>query len=324
MVRALVAASAAIVLASCTTSQTSQTSLPPAASSGPGMGVQGGAAAPVTTREADWKPVADALGRAGQLASGGTVYRVSFPRRDLSVTSKGVQIKPGLALGSYAAFARYGDARTMAMGDLVVTERELPKVIDALQQNGIEQTALHKHLLEQTPPVWWTHFHAEGADPAMIARGVKAALDATATPSAAPAAPGEPIDLDTGGIDSALGTKGTNDGGIYKFSFARKGGVSAHGMALPPAMGVTTSLNFQPTGGGKAAINGDFAMTADEVQKVIRALRAGGIDIVELHNHALDDDPRLFYMHFWANGDAVTLARALRKAVDAQSVTSAS
>jgi len=136
------------------------------------------------------------------------------------------------------------------MGDLVVTEEELVKVTDALQRNGIAQTALHKHLLEQTPSVWWTHFEAEGTDPTGIARGLKAALDATATPPAIPSAGPAPIDLDTAAIDTALGAKGTNDGGIYKFTFARAGGVSMHGMALPPAMGVTTALNFQPTGGG--------------------------------------------------------------------------
>lgn len=319
MVRALAAVGIAIVLAGCAGGSTSQ---PPGPGGGRGSAPRGGVAQPVQTSEADWKPVADALGRPGKLASGGTVYRVSLPRRDLSVTSKGVRIKPGLALGGYASFARYGTG-TMAMGDLVVTEDELPKVTDALQRNGIAQTALHKHLLEQTPPVWWTHFEAEGADPAAIARGIKAALDATATPPAAPAAAPAPIALNTAAIDRALGAKGTNDGGIYKFTFKRTGGVSMHGKALPPAMGVTTVLNFQPTGGGKAAINGDFAMTGDEVQKVIQALRGGGIDIVELHNHAFDDDPRLFYMHFWANDDATKLARALYTAVAAQKVTPA-
>lgn len=321
--RTLAAVGIAIVLAGCSGNQTAGQ---PPASSEHGTTQHAGPVAPVRTGDADWKGVADALGRPGKLSSNGTVYRVNLPRRDLSVTSQGVQIKPGLALGSYASFARYGDGMTMVMvmGDLVVTEEELPKVTDALQQNGIAQTAVHKHLLEQTPPVWWTHFHAEGADPTTIARSLKAALDATATPAAAPAAPPGQIDLDTGAIDSALGTKGTNDGGIYKFTFARKGGVSVHGKSLPPAMGVTTALNFQPTGGGKAAINGDFALTAEEVSKVIQALRAGGIDIVEVHNHALDDDPRLFYMHFWANDDATKLAQALRKAVDAQTVTPAS
>ena len=323
IVRVLAAVGATIVVAGCAGNAATQS---PATDGGQGMAAQpaqGGAAPPVPTSEADWKSVADALGRSGQLVSGNTVFRVSIPRRDLSVTSQGVQIQPGLSLGGYATFARYGNSTTMAMGDLVVTEDELPKVTDALQQNGIAQTALHKHLLEQTPPVWWTHFEAEGADPGAIARGLKAALDTTATPPAAPAAPPGPIDLDTAAIDTALGAKGTNNGGIYQFTFARTEVVSMHGMAVPPSMGVTTGINFQPTGGGKAAINGDFVLTADEVQKVIQALRAGGIDIVELHNHAFDDDPRLFYMHFWANDDAVNLAQTLHTAVAAENVTPA-
>jgi hypothetical protein len=281
---------------------------------------QASTAEPVKTSESDWQGVADALGRSGKLASQDRVYRVSFPRKDLSVTSQGVRIASGLALGSYAAFARYSDGTTVVMGDLVVTEEEQPKVTDVLQRNGIEQTALHKHLLEHSPPVWWAHLHAETDNPEQVAQGIKTALDATATPQGGPQAPSESIDLDTGAIDQAMGTSGKNDGGIYKFSFARQGEVTAHGRSLPPAMGVTTALSFQPTGGGQAAISGDFVMTADEVQNVIQALRAGGIQIVALHNHALDDQPRLFYMHFWAHDEATKLAKALREAVDAQAV----
>ncbi|WP_416223031.1 DUF1259 domain-containing protein [Streptomyces sp. VB1] len=279
----------------------------------------GEAMEPVETSTQDWKGVADVLGREGKL-QGGTVYRTGFPRSDLKVTSQGVTVKPGLSLGSWAAFARYDGGTTMAMGDLVVTEDELPKVTDALQKAGIAQTAVHKHLLEQSPPVWWTHFHAQGKDPEKIAEGVKNALDATATPPPAkPASPGE-IDLDTAGIDQAMGTKGKNDGGIYKFSFAREETITDHGKVVPPAMGVTTAIGFQPTGDGQAVINGDFAMTADEVQNVIKALRKGGIDIVEVHNHALNDNPRLFYMHFWAQDDAVKLAKTLKQAVDQHDV----
>ncbi len=281
----------------------------------------GGGMEPVETSEKDWKPVAQELGREGKL-QGGTVYRAGFPRSDLKVTSKGVTVKAGLSFGSYAAFAKYPDGSTMAMGDLVVTEKELPKVTDALQKAGIAQTAVHKHLLEHSPEVWWTHFHTTDKDPAKIARGIRAALNTTATPPPSPPSDEDP-DLDTKAIDKAMGTKGKNDGGIYKFSFARDEKITDHGKALPPAMGVTTAIGFQPTGDGNAVINGDFVMTADEVNNVIKALRAGGIDIVELHNHGLNDNPRLFYMHFWANNDAVDLARTLKKAVDATSVTPA-
>jgi Domain of Unknown Function (DUF1259) len=275
---------------------------------------------PQPTTAADWKPVADALGRSGTLQNG-TVYRVALPRKDLTVTSQGVTINPGFALGGYATFARYDDG-TMVMGDLVVTEDELPKVTDALQAARIEQTALHKHLLAQSPAIWWTHIHAMG-DPAALARGVRAALDATGIPPAAPPAAGPPVDLDTAAIDTALGRKGTADGGIYKFTIARKDTIVADQHVLPAALGLTTGVSFQPLGGGnQAAINGDFVMTAQEIQPVIQALRRGGIAIVELHNHSLDEQPRLFYMHFWATGDATHLAQGLRPALDATNLAS--
>ena len=157
-------------------------------------------------------------------------------------------------------------------------------------------------------------------DPATIASGVRAALDKTATPPPATPPPSGTIDLDTAGIDAALGTRGKNDNGIYKFSFPRNEVITDMDYVLPPAMGVTTVLNFQPVGAHKAAINGDFVMTANEVQAVIQALRAGGVSVVALHNHALMDHPRLFYLHFWAVDDGVALATTLRAAVDATQV----
>lgn len=287
-----------------------------AISSNDDHGRPGRAQPPVTTTQADWKPVTDTLGRPGTLMNG-TVYRIPLPRQDLAVTTQGVKIKPGLALGGYAVFAKYRDG-TMLMGDLVVTENELPKVTNALQRNGIAQTALHKHLLQQTPPVWWTHIHAMG-DPVKLAQGVKAALAVTAIPAVSkPPASQPPIALYTAGIDKALGHKGTADGGIYKFTITRKDKITdGDGHVLPATLGITTVINFQPLGGNRAAINGDFVMTAPEIQKVIQALRGGGIDIVEVHNHMLDEQPRLFYLHYWATGDGLTLAKTLRPALDA-------
>ncbi|KZM70007.1 DUF1259 domain-containing protein [Nocardia terpenica] len=274
---------------------------------------------PVTTTDADWKPVTDALGRTGKFGDSNTVYRIPLVRNDLQVVTDGVPIRPGLSLGGYAAFAKYDDA-TILMGDLVVTEAELPKVTDALQAHGIAQTALHKHLLEQTPQVWWTHIHAMG-DPAQLAAGLKATLDTTTLPPpAAPPAQQPPVDLDTAGIDAALGRKGTADGGLYKFNLARTDTIVDDGHVVPPTFGVTTTVNFQPLGDGRAAINGDVAMTGLEVQKVIQALRAGGIAIVTVHNHSLTDQPRLFYLHYWAVDNAVALAKALRGALDATSL----
>lgn len=279
--------------------------------------------AAVATTDADWKSVADALGRSGKLGDNNTAYRINLPRNDLHIKSYGVDIKPGLSLGGYAAFARYGNNETLLMGDLVVTEAELPKVTDALQAHGIAQTGLHKHLLQQTPPVWWTHIHGMG-DAAQLAQGLKAALDATSIGRATPPpAQQPPVDIDTAGIEQALGRKGTPDGGLFKYSIPRKDTIVEDGHALPAAsMNLTTVINFQPVGGGRAAINGDFILIAPEVQKVIQALRAGNIEIVELHNHGLTEQPRLFYMHYWAVDDAVSLAKALRPALDATNLQS--
>lgn len=290
------------------------------AKSGPGASNQHGSNphSPLTTTEADWKPVADVLGRTGKLGDNNTAYRVALPRNDLQVTTDSVAVKPGLSLGGYAGFARYDNNETLLMGDLVITETELPKVTDALQAHGIAQTALHKHLLQQSPPVWWTHIHGMG-DPVQLAQGLKAALDATSIgPPAPPPAQQPPVDIDVTGVQQALGRNGTTDGGLLKYSITRKDTIVEDGHVLPAvSFNLATVVNFQPVGGGRAAINGDFIMTDPEVQKVIQALRAGNIQIVELHNHGLTEQPRLFYLHFWSVDDAVTLAKALRPALDA-------
>lgn len=298
----------------------------PAGQSGPrqnptGQGtVQGQPPAPVRTSEADWTSVADALGRPGRL-SGGIVYRVGFPREDLKVISQGVQIAPSLALNSVVGFTRYADGQMLMMGDLVVTEDERARVTDTLHAHGIAQTAVHKHLLSQQPELWWTHIDAVGGDPVALARGVRAVLDVTGTPPTATGARAPESGLDTAAINQAMQTRGINQGGLLAFSFVRKEPVTEHGRVVPAGLGLNTAIGFQPTGGGRAAVNGDFCMTGEEVPKVIEALRAGGIQIVALHNHMLAESPRLFFLHFWANDDAVKLAGALRKAVDLQNVT---
>jgi hypothetical protein len=312
--RVLIAASAVALALAAGCSSGSETGPSPS----PSQQHQPSPATPVTTTDSDWKPVDDALGRSGKLGDNNTAYRVALPRNDLQVTSYGVAIKPGLSLGGYAGFTRYADNQTLLMGDLVVTEAELPKVTDALQAHGIAQTALHKHLLEQSAPVWWTHIHGMG-DATQLAQGLKAALDATAIgPPAPPPAQQPPVDIDVAGIEQALGRKGTPDGGLLKYSIPRKDTIVEDGHVLPAtSLNLTTVINFQPVGGGRAAINGDFILTEPEVQAVIQALRAGNIQIVELHNHGMTEQPPLFYMHFWAVDDAVTLARALRPALDA-------
>jgi hypothetical protein len=267
----------------------------------------------------DWKVVAQAIGKAGTMQPG-DVYKISLPRSDLQVTARGVQIKPALALGSWVAFKKMG-AMTMVMGDLVLTEDEVTPVMTKLQQGGVEQTALHNHVLGESPRVMYMHIGAMG-DAVKIAQAVHDALALSKTPltasPAAPAgsAPNQDLGIDTKRIDQIMGQTGKVNSGVYQFSIPRAEEITEAGAVIPPSMGVAQAINFQPTGGGKAAITGDFVLIASEVNPVIRALRDNGIEVTAVHSHMLTESPRLFFMHFWANDDAQKLARGLRAALD--------
>jgi hypothetical protein len=281
------------------------------------------AAAPASAQSPrqDWTSVDQTIGRAGAIQPG-EVQKYSFPRSDLQVTVAGVPVKPALALGSWVAFRRTG-AEAMAMGDLVLLESELAPVITKLQAMGVEQTALHNHLQGESPRVMYLHIQAQG-DPVKIAGAVRSALAETRTPKATPVgAGGAALGLDTAALASALGYAGKVTGGVYQVSVPRAEPVRMGGMEIPPAMGVATALNFQPTGDGKAAITGDFVLTADEVNPVARSLREGGVAVTALHSHMLGEEPRLYFMHFWANDDAVKLARTLRGALGHMKVRAA-
>lgn len=265
----------------------------------------------------DWtKAVAEALGNAGTMETG-DVYKVSFPRSDLKVTADGIEIKPGFALGSWIAFKQVGNDAVM-MGDLVLTQQELNPVMSRLLEGGIEVTAIHHHLLRAEPLPMFMHFSGHGK-PMELAQVVRSALAQSATPAqpnSSAKQPAETLGLDGQELDKIMGYKGQASGGVYKYSIPRSKNVRAHGIDVPPSMGTANAINFQPTGGGKAAINGDFVMIAEEVNGVTQALRQNGIEVVAVHNHMLDEEPRLFFMHFWANDDAAKLARGLRAALD--------
>ena len=273
------------------------------------------AGAPVLAVAADdWQTqVGQALGKTGATAPGG-IYRVGLPRTDLKVTLDGVELKPGFALGSWLAFEKMGD-QGMVMGDLVLTMDEVAPVTTKLAAGGIDVTALHNHLLRNQPFTMYMHVQGNG-DPVKLATALHTALAETKTPLAtAPSAPPAPIDLDTAALDQTLGAKGTNNGGIYQFSIPRAEPIKDDGMAVAPPMGSANAINFQPTGGGKAAITGDFVLIAKEVNPVLRALREHGIEVTAIHNHMLDDQPHLYFMHFWANDDAKKLAEGLKAAL---------
>jgi hypothetical protein len=271
----------------------------------------------------DWKAVEQALGKAGSMQPG-DVYKFSLPRSDLKVTVNGIELKPALALGSWVAFKKTGDM-TMVMGDLVLTEEEVTPVLTKLQQDGVEQTALHNHVLHESPRVMYMHIHAIG-DAVKIAQAIHDALALSKTPFAASAPSStttSDLGIDSRQLDQTLGQSGKVNGVVYQFSVPRAEKIMDNGMEVPASMGLATAINFQPTGAGKAAITGDFVLIASEVNPVIKALRDNGIEVTALHSHMLTETPRLFFMHFWANDDAQKLARGLRAAMDKTNVVTA-
>jgi uncharacterized protein DUF1259 len=275
-------------------------------------------AAPSFAAEPDWNAVAQALGKSGAVQSGG-VYRVGLPRTDLKVSLDGVALKPGFALGSWLAFEPVGDG-TMVMGDLVLLQDEVNPVMKKLEEGGINVTALHNHLLRAEPSPMYMHVMGHG-DPVKLAQALHSALALSKTPMEAPSGASTPAaatagDLDTAALNKAMGAEGKVNGGILQYGIPRAEKITESGMPVPTSMGSAIAINFQPTGSGKAAITGDFVLVAKEVNAVAKTLRENGIEVTAVHNHMLDDQPRLFFMHFWANDDALKLAKGLRAALD--------
>jgi hypothetical protein len=271
---------------------------------------------PAFAAETDWKKVDLVFGRSAAVS--GVVHRYGLPRSDLKVTLDGVAIKPGFALGGWVAFEPMGDA-AMMMGDLVLTESEINPVMTKLLAEGLQVTAVHNHLLRASPPTFYMHVSGKG-DPEQLARMTRVALEQSQTPwemGAAPAPAATDLGIPTADIDQAIGFKGRDNNGVYQFGVPRSDSIKQDGMAIPGAMGTAIAINFQPTGDGKAAITGDFVALASEVNPLIKALRDNGIEVTAVHNHMLDDEPRAFFVHFWANDDAVKLAKGLRAGLDA-------
>ncbi|MET3907285.1 hypothetical protein ABID59_001616 [Bradyrhizobium sp. S3.3.6] len=272
--------------------------------------------APAQAEDINWQAIDQTLGRKAAVSD--DVHRYGFPRNDLSVTLDGVAIKPALALGGWVAFKpAHGGA--MVMGDLVLLETEINPVMAKMIASGLEITAVHNHLLRASPATFYMHVAGHG-DPVKLASAIHDALAESKTPPtvAAPANPPPAVDLDTTKLDQIIGAKGQANGGVYQFNVKRRDPITQEGMPLTPvgAMGVAIGINFQPTGGGNAAITGDFVLSGDEVNPVLAALLANGIEMTALHSHMLDEQPRLFFMHFWAHDDAIKLAKGLRAALD--------
>ncbi|SPO07062.1 uncharacterized protein DNG_09756 [Cephalotrichum gorgonifer] len=265
---------------------------------------------------ADWSQVDQILGRTTTTQPDG-VRRYGFPRSDLTVTSRGIALKAEFALGGYASFTLSGSMdAAMVMGDLVLTEDEINPVMIALQEGGVETTAIHNHLLFETPRIMYLHFKGEG-DPAEVAEVLYTALSTTNTPLVVPTAnaTSPALPFNTTALDSIMGYPGKNNAGVYQYNIGRAEAIMDGDTALYTRMGTATIINFQPVGDTTAAVTGDFSLIATEVPLVLRALSENGIQVNALHSHMLTDSPRLFYVHFWGVDDATVLARGLREPV---------
>jgi hypothetical protein len=261
----------------------------------------------------DTAKIDEAMGRSGQKT--GDVYRLGFPRTDLHVSVAGVDLKPGLALGSWAAFAG-NDNDAAVMGDLVLLESELTPVMKKLGAAGFDITAVHNHVLNEAPRVIYMHYMGHGKS-VELAKSLQAALAESKTPLDKPAPPAPaaepPAFVKT--IEDTLGTKGRFAGGVLSFGIPRTGAITDHGMTLTGAQGVAEAINFQEAGTGKVATTGDFVLTAEEVNPVISALEEHDIEVTALHGHMLTEQPRLFFMHFWSVGSTESVAAGIKAAL---------
>jgi len=268
----------------------------------------------VSAQGLDSSKIDQALGRSGQKI--GDVYKVGFPRTDLHVSVHGIAIKPGLALGSWAAFTGT-DADAMVMGDLVLLEDEINPVMGKLRSSGIEISAVHNHLIDETPRVMYVHYMGHGAA-SQLATSLHAALAVSKTPleKPAPAAENTVLPAWVNTVEDALARKGTYKGGVLSYGVPRADSITMDGTTIAPAAGVAEAINFQSADSGNVATTGDFVLTAEEVNPVISELQAHHILVTALHSHMLTEQPRLFFMHFWGQGAPQDVAAGMKTALD--------
>lgn len=252
------------------------------------------------------------IGRSGQAMDGG-VYRVAFPRTDLSVKIGDVHLLPGFALGGYAAFIPASD-RTAVVGDLVLLDSEIQPVMDSLERSGYQVTAVHNHLRNEQPHVMYMHIMAEG-DPGTLAKNLRTALALSKTPLGPTTKSAAQTLAFKDAIEQGLGRSGKVNGAVLSVGVARSEAIVMDGVTIPPAAGVATSLNFQDAGNGNVATTGDFVLLPSEVPAVQKALLAHGFEVTALHSHMLDDTPHVFYMHFWAVASPAAIAAGLKDAL---------
>lgn len=267
------------------------------------------AALPAPSQQPSWETVRKILGRNG--TTHGDMFKVTYPRTDLVVKIGDVQIDPRVGLTSWAGFMANGQG--MVAGDLVLKAGEVTPVVKALLAEKMEITALHNHLMGTSVPVMLLHFTGSG-DIARLAASLKAVLSATGTPVAEAVRPPETVPPEFAVVQYFLGS-GEQPGAVLKYNFPRNQTIIMNDRDFPGFMGTDTTLNFQ-AGNGKVAATGEFVVTADEVNAVIRSLAEKGITVTAVGNNLLGETPRLFFLRFWGYGPPEIIANALRTALE--------
>lgn len=272
------------------------------------------------SQQNDWSAVENVFGKKGTVQD--NVFKIIFPRSDLKVKVGDFTVAPGFALGSWIGFINTGKRmnmqdheanmsnQAMIMGDLVLLDTEVPEVLKKLVSVDLKITAIHNHLINESPNVKYVHFSGSG-DRVKLAEAIKSVLAVTSTPLSPPQSNNQTTNIDWSKVEALLGTTGKHNGMLLQYTFPRKEKLKESGMIMPPYIGMATAINFQKDG-DKAAITGDFVLLADEINPVIKILIDNGITPTALHNHMIHDDPRLFMMHFWAIDDPEKLAKALQ------------
>lgn len=279
-----------------------------------------GAAPAFAAKPVDPQMIAEASGTKPTVADDGVV-RIGWSRNDVEVTVDGMPLPPAAGLGSWAAFTAT-DTGAMVMGDTVVFQDEVDAAMDAAFAHGLDVTALHNHFFYDSPKVYFMHIGGVG-EAESLAAGVKAVWDAiravrTARPQPATGFGGDtPVagEFDADALAEIVGYPASVNDGVVKITIGRGGRM--HGQAIGASMGLTTWAAFSG-GDVLAAIDGDFIMTGNEVQPVLRALRKAGLHVVALHNHMMGEQPGFYFTHVWGKGPAAELARGFRSALDAQ------
>lgn len=263
----------------------------------------------------DWQAVDSVFGFQPKVLAG-DVHRYGWPRSDLHVVLDGVELEPALALGAWAGFVSTGAGdEVMAMGDLVLLDSEVNPVVSALQAGGVDITAIHNHLLRESPHVTYVHFMAHG-DAFAIAKGLRAAIEKTKipSPSSAKVEPTVAQQAALKAVEDALGRAGSMAGRVLQVGVPRAEKIEEDGMEVPASIGMSNSMNFQVVG-DRVATTGDFVLIASEVNPVIRELRAHGLEVTAIHSHMLEESPRLFFMHFWGIDSPQEVGEALKAAL---------